>query len=270
MQRLVQRIWSPACRYHVGDLAWEQNHRTGQNLPTRLWEEGGEVVAWGWFDSPGSLAVLVDPAWPKLTNEVLDWAAGVSPEFTITVLDAESQVIDALEQRGFTGQPGVNSYQSRSLDDLPEPSLPDGFRARPIEPSDLARRVAVHRAAWHPSKVTEDSYRDVMAAWPYRTDLDWVIEAPDGQFAAYCLTWLDSQNRVGELEPVGTAPAFRGRGLARAVCLAAMHALHHAGATAAVVYPVTFNHPATALYQSLGFREYARTLTYTSPANVVS
>jgi GNAT superfamily N-acetyltransferase len=105
-----------------------------------------------------------------------------------------------------------------------------------------------------------------MAAWPYRTALDWVVEAPDGRFAAQCLIWLDERNAVGELEPVGTLPEFRREGLARAVCLAALHAAHHAGAREAVVYPV-INHPKSAgalpLYRDLGFRPYARTLTFT-------
>jgi GNAT superfamily N-acetyltransferase len=101
-----------------------------------------------------------------------------------------------------------------------------------------ARRVAVHRAVWHPSRVTEASYRNVMTAWPYRGRLDWVVEAPDGRFAAQCLVWLDEHNAVGELEPVGTLPEFRRRGLARTVCLAALHAARDAGARKAVVYPV--------------------------------
>jgi hypothetical protein len=46
-----------------------------------------------------------------------------------------------------------------------------------------------------------------------------------------------------------------------------MHALRRAGATTAIVYPVTFNHAAMALYRSLGFREYAKTVTYSTPAN---
>ncbi len=85
-----------------------------------------------------------------------------------------------------------------------------------------------------------------MAAWPYRADLDWIVEAPDGRFVANCLIWLDERNGVGELEPVGTDPQFRRKGLGRAVCLAAMHALRQAGGRQGFVYPVQGhpNHPA--------------------------
>ncbi|WP_414636129.1 GNAT family N-acetyltransferase [Amycolatopsis sp.] len=120
---------------------------------------------------------------------------------------------------------------SRPLTDLPQPALPAGYRARPIRSEeDLPGRVAVHRAAWHPSRVTTGSYRDVMAAWPCRADLDWVVKTPDGSLVANCLIWLDERNRVGELEPVGTDPRFRRKGLSRAVCLAALHALRATGA----------------------------------------
>ena len=49
-------------------------------------------------------------------------------------------------------------------------------------------------------------------AWPYRSDLDCVVEAPDGTFAAYVLCWYDEDNGVGEFEPVGTHPDYRRRG----------------------------------------------------------
>jgi hypothetical protein len=56
------------------------------------------------------------------------------------------------------------------------------------------------------SEMTRESYQVVMCTWPYRHDLDQVVEAPDGRLAAFALGWLDAANRVGELEPVGTDP----------------------------------------------------------------
>jgi ribosomal protein S18 acetylase RimI-like enzyme len=272
MQRLAQRIWSPASRWHIGDLAWQRNEHTGRepDWPTALWEAGDEVLAWGWAELPGTLALQVDPDHPDLAGAVLDWFSGIATaaELTVTVLDTEIQLIAALEQHGYTRRPApfVYCHMSHALGDLPVPVLPEGFRARPVSgDADLAGRVAVHRAAWHPSRVTEVSYRNVMSAWPYLSNLDWVIEAPDGRLVAYCLIWLDEANGVGELEPVGTDPEFRRRRLAHAVCLAAMHALRQAGGTQAVVYPV-LDHPAhpgpIRLYRGLGFRPYAHTITF--------
>ena len=112
---------------------------------------------------------------------------------------------------------------------------------------------------WAPSRVTVESFTKLQTAWPYRADLDCVVEAPDGSFAAYCLAWLDDENRVGELEPVGTHPDHRRRGLASAVCRFALHRLREEGAERAIVYSLAGS-DATALYESIGMREHARSL----------
>ena len=103
-----------------------------------------------------------------------------------------------------------------------------------------------------------------MQAWPYRSDLDCIAVAPDGHVAAYCLAWLDGENRVGELEPVGTHADFRRRGLAAAVCAFALRRLAEEGATRAVVYARgDAAYPAPKLlYESLGFRAHARTIPF--------
>jgi GNAT superfamily N-acetyltransferase len=271
MQGLTQRIWSHASNTHIGDQAWQRYQHDGREWPTALWTADGDVVAWGWIWLPGHLELLVDPVWPQLAGQVLDWFATLATAATTTVYvtDAQVHVVDALTRRGYRLDDDAEylTYLSRQLAGLPEPVLPAGFTARPISgPSDLERRLAVHKAVWPSSRVTEDSYRVVMAAWPYRADLDWVVEGPDGDFVASCLIWLDEHNRVGELEPVGTDPRCRRMGLGRAVCLAAMHALRRAGAEEAVVYPAVgggADPGAVRLYRDMGFQPYARTRTYT-------
>lgn len=100
-----------------------------------------------------------------------------------------------------------------------------------------------------------------MRAWPYRAELDWVAVAPEGSFAANCLCWLDEENKIAEVEPVGTHPDHRRRGLAAAVCLAALRAARAAGAETGLVYPVN-GLPAATLYESIGFRAISRHLTF--------
>ncbi len=116
----------------------------------------------------------------------------------------------AFARHGFV-QPGEQlHFLVRPLPEPPvPPPLPPGFGYRTVEPTDLAERVAIHRDVWAPSRVTESSYANVMAAWPYRGSLDCVVEAPDGRFAAYCLVWPDDENRVGEFEPVGVREAVQ-------------------------------------------------------------
>jgi ribosomal protein S18 acetylase RimI-like enzyme len=110
-------------------------------------------------------------------------------------------------------------------------------------------------------------YEFVRSTPAYRQDLDCVVEAPDGSIAAYTLAWLGEENRVGELEPVGTHEDHRRRGLGRAVNLFALRRLRDEGATTALVacrgdaaYPIPCK-----LYESVGFREIARHLPFKRP-----
>ncbi|MEV0198254.1 GNAT family N-acetyltransferase [Nonomuraea sp. NPDC050691] len=269
MQELCSRLWSPRSRWHVGDLAWGRFQHTGREheWPTRLWRAGGRTLAWGWVQPPGSLDLAVDPARPELAGEVLEWFAGLVPgERSVTVLETEEHLAAALRGAGYrpSDDGPFFTHLVRGLDGLPEPAPPPGFRLRAVDEARVPGRVAVHRAAFHPSRVTEESYRAVRAAWPYRADLDWIAETPDGEAAAYCLVWLDEARRVAEIEPTGTLPGHRRRGLARAVCLAALRAAREAGAEHAVVYPRGDDaYPVPGrLYRSMGFGPVARTVTW--------
>jgi GNAT superfamily N-acetyltransferase len=266
MQELVVRTWreaGPPASPHVGDLPWRRFQHAGREREwrTRLWEQDGEVVAWAWLELPASLEVLVAPGRTDLVPSLIAW--GEERAGTAVELDAllGTELAEALADLGFRQHDEEPMYwHSMPLGQLPEVRLPDGYRARHVRlPGDLARRVAVHRAAFgvaRPSRVTEESYAAVASAWPYREELDWVVEAPDRSFASFCLIWPDEENRVGLLEPVGTHPDHWRRGLGRAVCAAALRALRDTGAETAVVLAVSDE--ARALYRSLGFDERSR------------
>lgn len=110
------------------------------------------------------------------------------------------------------------------------------------------------------------AYLNVMRGPGYRQDLDLVAVSDSGEFAAFCLCWLDSENRVGYFEPVGCHPDFRRKGLTRAVILEGLRRFRSNGAEFALVDCSEANVPARRLYESCGFRtlitddEYAREL----------
>jgi ribosomal protein S18 acetylase RimI-like enzyme len=273
MQHLTREIWSETSRWHVGDLAYARFQHLGRETdwPTRLWIVDGRTVAWGWIEMPDELTFQVHPHWPDLADEVVQWFVEVAadrPDRVATVGEHEAVLVDALVRNAFRPAGRSEPYfvqLVRGLDDLPDAMLPDGFRERPVSgPDDAAARAAVHAEAFAPSRVTEDSYRTVMAAWPYRPNLDRVVVAPDGRFAAYATAWLDDVRRVGVFEPVGTDPAYRRLGLAHAACSAALRALADAGASSAsVLARGDAAYPAPArLYRSLGFQPRWRTRTY--------
>jgi GNAT superfamily N-acetyltransferase len=262
MQALVQATWTRSSHLHVGDLAWQRYPRTPLvRWPTRLWFDEGEVVAWCWVwgqadaaDDDHGFYAVVRPSHVRLYDALFDWAeaANPHPELGIVAYEHDAPLVAALSRRGYRprdyGPFGLHSF--RALDNIPEPSLPQGFRAvSMVEIGDVERKVAGHRASWSRfavydpadpplvSGMTAERYRDMMQAWPYRPELDFGIEAPDGRVVASCTTWLDAANRVGLFEPVGVEPEFRRIGLSRALCFAALKALKNAGSTLATVKP---------------------------------
>lgn len=268
MQSLQQALWAleaERTQTHVGDLAWWASMHAGREdeWKRRLWLDGGRCVAWAWLHRPASLdyEVHVDHRGDAVHEEVLDWfeAEAEGRSLQAWAMDGEDEV---LQRRGFV-QPAAPKSYVYYVQDLPpsQTSVPDGFVLRTVcGEEDLSARVAVHRAAFEPSRVTDESYRNVMRTWPYRSDLDCVVEAPDGTFAAYVLCWHDEANRVGEFEPVGTHPSYRRRGLGAAVCSYALTRLHEVGGLKAIVYAGGRDDdgPARALYESVGFRQHAR------------
>lgn len=284
MQALAQRLWSYDAHFHAGALAWERYEHTGRQpeRPTRLWFDGDRPAAWAWLyeHDPDVFYLLADPAYPGLLDEALDWLMSVAEaaELEVLVFEREIALRDALVVRGFAARPErpFGLMNRRALTDLPPLAPPAGHRALSMaEAPDPDRRAAAHRAAWDRiagrehlppggSRVTGQSYRNVMAAWPYRPDLDWVLEAPDGRWVANCCIWLDAANGCGAFEPVGVDADCRRRGLGYAVCVAGLHALAKTGAHTAIVgargdddYPVPRK-----LYFKLGFRTYARSCVY--------
>lgn len=286
MQEAVQRAWTPQSYWHIGDLAWGRKPRPSQHRgPTALWEVDGQVVAWGCVELPGDLGVFVNPDHPELADQVLAWFDGViaGADRSVTVMATDDHLIHALHRAGYQpaqGAPFFNHCLLELTGALPAPELPAGYRIRAVRAGEAGARAAVHRAAWRPrsigkllvppvdlsgeSTLTAASYQAVMETWPYQPQLDRVVQAPDGTLVAFALGWLDKDNRVGELEPVGTDPSHARQGLGAAVSLACLHAMRELGATQAVVYPRgDSGYPVPRhLYRRLGFRAVARTIPY--------
>ncbi len=248
LQRVVQDAWrerGPLVELHVGDVAWA-SREPGYEIG--LWPGAGAILA------EGDLELVGD-----VTAEALD---RFGPD-SVWALEHDAARIAELDRRGYRRDEGLFFlHLARDLDRLPDPEPPVGYSIRPA--ADLDRRVCAQQAAFAGSTLTREKYERLTQTWPYRPELDLVAEAPDGSFAAFCTAWLDDENRVGELEPVGTDPAHGRRGLARAACLAALHALRAQGAERAIVYARGDDaYPAPrALYGSLGFEEVGRKYAY--------
>ncbi len=235
----------------------------------------GQIAFWSArIGREGDEVKLVDRAWGFLAGddlehdgdddaieEILAWA---KPESTRQSMRDE----ELLARHGLhvdSGAPWMK-VNSRSLDGIEEPVVPDGYRLTTMaEYDDYSSRSAAHRSAFAPgSRMTDEVYALVRGGWPYRADLDCVCVAPDGSVASYVLAWLDESNAYGEFEPVGTHEDHRRLGLGRATNLFALQRLRDEGARTALVacrgddaYPIPRE-----LYASVGFEEFERQLMF--------
>ena len=261
---LAQELWPDSgCNY--GQIAWWAASLPHGETKVRLWRDGGRLVGWGWLNGGTELEFDVRPSHRAVLDEILDWA---QPE-ELLVRSDHDDAIRRIEAHGLVHDPEAPwiRVNARSLGEIDEPHVPPGYRVRTVEERDWSSRVEAHRSAFHPSRFRDDIYAFARATPAYRADLDCVVEAPDGSIAAYTLAWLDEVNGVGEFEPVGTHADHRRLGLGRAVGYFALQQLRELGATSAIVacrgdaaYPIPRK-----LYESLGFREFFRTLAYRRP-----
>jgi hypothetical protein len=221
---------------------------------------------------PGSLEFALDPRHPELLDDVVAWSCGrmESDALGVTCMRSDEVSRASLSRMGFKERPAARTSLDlhRLLREVQPGVSPAGTRVRHVEvlstPEDLAARVAAHRAAFHPSRVTEESYRNVASTWPYLASLDVVVENDAGEVLAYCLGWYDEKNKVGEFEPVGCVPSARRTGAASAACHEVLVRLKVLGADRAVVYPPDdeTNRGPEMLYRSLGFEDNDRTVKY--------
>ena len=264
----------------VGDLAWLARHHTHRELALdiRLWEDGqGRLLGWTFFRSNGGFNLFVAPGCGD--DALVDAMVGVIEQAARTsvaagdalaalytyAIDPSRSAADrllaaGLRRHGFQQGPS-EGVLTRRLDRIPEPAPPQGYRLETVEaPQQVVGRVAAQRAAFAPSDLTLEKYARVRRTWPYRPGLDHIMTTDDGQVVAFCTAWVDEENAAGLFEPVGTHPAHQRRGLAKAVCLAALGALRDAGArTAQVGYQSA---AAAATYRSIGFGHERQELTF--------
>jgi heme-degrading monooxygenase HmoA len=84
----------------------------------------------------------------------------------------------------------------------PVPPLPDGFSFRSAASiEDAPALAAVHNASFG-SSWTPEMYRQVMLSPGYQPERELVIQAPDGAFVAFTVTWYDHLNRLSPQQPV--------------------------------------------------------------------
>lgn len=248
----------------VGDLDWWRSiHADPDHVrSTPLWIVDGALAGFIW-PSGNNADLLVHPTHREVEVVMLDWveaqlaAADDEGRATVTTwaMAQDKERAARLTAHGYERTDNNMIFYTADLArSISEPALPPGFTIRPFAgETEIEARVAVHRSAFHPSRMTVEKHRRAMASPTYRQELDLLVIAPDGMPAAFCIIWYDEVNRFGVFEPVGAHQDYWRRGLAKAVLLHGQRLLRELGAEVAHVYAAGGNDASTALYPAAGF-----------------
>lgn len=251
---------------HVGDLIWQLFHMQAPFKPSqiiRLWEDiQGSIVGFvflypgfGFFD----LEVQAQHRDTELENTMLAWAEtqfraqrSADGPCSTFVHEQDASRSELLTKHGFARRDPY-LYMQRSLADaIPSLDIPSGFRVRHLRDAGEAKARAAVLAAAFGAPVETEPYERLMQAPGYQIELDLVAVAPDQRFGAFAMCWIDPLNKVGQFEPVGTAPDFRHMGLGRALLGEGMRRMKTRGAEHVIVIVEEAEQAAQALYGSVG------------------
>jgi mycothiol synthase len=243
----------------------------------RLWEtvDSGQpaLAAWAiyqqWY---GSFDLFVHPALYGTTqheimmDEYVAWAeeraraAGLNHLSPFWAMEYDIVLDRLMKARGFVvvkTDPAVPLFE-RTLDELPEIKLPEGFTVQGVNNLDDGRlRAWVNHGAFSINTEWEaywHEYTQFIGSEVYVGTRDLFVHSPDGRGASGCTIWFDPINAVGLFEPVGTHPDFQGKGLGKAVIAEGLRRMKAAGMRQAIVGFDPNNAAALALYTSMGFR----------------
>ena len=259
--------------FHVGDIPHRIYNSIRGRLPlhdlVKVWEESGEIIGMvisipyhDMFNvclSPQYRGTQVEQDMLAqgytITHQYMNKIGRVSKPVITEVHSGDEKRIEAALAVGFEVDGIYWRDTERALDGaIPEPHLPDGFFIRKATFDDYEKLATVHSSAFG-SKWTPEVYRDEVMLKPgYAPERELIVVAPDGQFAAFTVTWLDGLNKIGYFEPVGVHQAFHRRGLGRALILNTLHEMKRLGMEKAQVGHEIENSAAAGLYTSLGFQ----------------
>jgi ribosomal protein S18 acetylase RimI-like enzyme len=272
--------------WHVGELLFNffmvACHLNPQEH-IRLWyDEAGKLVGYVMLGEDPSFdcQVLPEYEWSGIEQEAMAWAESRIAElrqqnakrwegnFVSGARQDDPKRIAFLEQHGFrySGEFAEVNMLRSLVEPIPEPVLPAGCQVRAVaETGEISNRAAAQREVWQPwtvGNISDDDYARFIQLPGYHRDLDVVAVTPDGVIAAYVNGWIDPVNRIGDFGPVGARPAYRRRGLTRAVLLEGLRRMQARGMNRVCISTGISNTPALRLYESVGFKIVNKYLDY--------
>lgn len=181
----------------------------------------------------------------------------------LRILEGDSLIESIASRKGYVKNEKATETTSfiELSQELNIPDLPEDFFIRSMmDDNNITQRTLTFAKAFGNygtvDEVLPHCYVELQKCSDYRKDLDVYIVNPDGEYISFCLIWYDSKNRIGILEPVGTNPDFRKKGLAKIAVYEAINRVKREGATHVYVGD------GQQFYLSIGFKHLYRNVIW--------
>ncbi len=230
-----------------------------------IWEEEGEILSVVNSEGEGAgeayFQTSTIPLPPEVIEEMFAFAEqrlAVKRKGAWEVnlrIPAEEKIWEKMaEDRGFEKTDRTEKVSYLPIEKRPRFHLPEGFKVVTGDDLTARRKALAHGRAFEylGTKYVDRATKgfELLQETPdYRPGLDlWVVDEKSREVVSFCGLWFDEINAIGILEPVGTAPEFRRRGLARAAIGEGLRRMARLGATRAYVGS------AAPFYSAVGFK----------------
>lgn len=235
----------------------------------------------------GNLWIFVHPdlRYQGLEAELIQWSEkhlqrlGRQKHRPVRLLtDSRDDQVDRavlFNQQGFQIKREFFTLERSLLQPLPLPQLPEGFQLVSLKNQDqIPAWVEMYNQSfidhWNHYDITAETVEYWQTLPDYQPELDLIVIAPDGTFAALCSCRLKPQTHAqaytGWIEWLGTRRGFRRMGLGRAMLFAGIGQLQAAGAdTVKLSVDSQSLTGANHLYESVGFRPVETVLSWVKP-----
>lgn len=221
-----------------------------------LWRDGDRIVGAAIYDMYfGEAFCGVLPEYASLYPEVLDYACRALKDengLAIAINDQNSAEIEAAKAAGFASIEQTETLLRIALNRPLAASLPDGLRFGSFDPLEDANALGwlfwqgfdhgTDRAEFEREEQPVSEIRK-----HFNQDLNVIAVNETGEPVAIAGVWYLPETDYAYVEPVCTIPAYRGKGVGRAVVNEALNRARALGAKCAyVISDQTF-------YKRLGF-----------------
>lgn len=230
-----------------------------------------------WSDAAGRINGVLIPEYPggvylqstrgdaDLQREMLTWAVEGQMQTSETgaqwlevwILEDDDVLAGVARELGFVPTSHHLIRRHQVLEPMPSavPALPEGYTVRGIETeTDYAKMAALLNAAFDRDFHSQGEYRNFATLAPsYRAELEIVVVAPDGSFAAHAGFTAHPSESFVVLEPVCTHPDHQNLGLARVAMAEGLNRCRALGIRDAFVEAWYANPVSNHVYQQMGF-----------------